>query len=78
MYLSFCTSLLVVETFFTSKGFADCKFEIQHKNGGNDYTEDYGLDSRPRQIISSACLWNWLRGFPIPLSNGDMELVPRV
>jgi len=78
MYLSFCISLLAVETFFRSEGFADCKFEIQQKNGENEYTEDSGLDSRPCRIISSACLWNWLRGFSIPLSNGDMKLVPRV
>jgi hypothetical protein len=40
-------------------------------------TEDPGLDSRPRQKISARlrkCSW----GFPIPLSNRDMELVPRV
>lgn len=60
MYFNFCTYLLVVETLFTSEGFADCKlkFSIRTEEG-----------TRQPQIISTACLWNWLCGFPIPLSN---------
>ena len=56
-----------METLFTSEGFAGCKLKFSKR------TEE---ETRPHQIIFSACLWKWPWGFPNPSLMGIWSSFP--